>query len=567
MKLKIFAILTALFLCASVLPVAAATVKVSFDAGANGIDVTGTVPEATKGGDDLLLLVENEEGEGVLSAVTKSEYKDGAVVYTFDKQLMSAELESGTYTATVSGRSFTAPAKETFVYTNPVMVYNALKDLYDNMADGKTAAQLWGAYNTNSEALGLDDTYSSSLTSDDGKATFAALLKTVERNLPADYTYGTEVAAEIGKVKAVARKASGAAAFVEIADSAEFEEWYVEFYEEFGYNDDNEEEEGEEEDDVTPKLVSVKGKEAFVRRIVAAKGTLDLDKIKDVLYESTLLAIIETGTDTEVQKIFEIYSSYFPGINMSAYNKLSDLKKATVIGLMSEETFDSLKDAADEFDKQVEDAGKSTSQNVGSSSSSNKSSGNVYMPVSGTEDKTETKVFSDMGEAPWAEDAVYFLYERGIVNGRTANTYAPEAFVTRAEFVKMVMVAMGETDAQNLTKFKDVAPDSWYAPYVAAAAELGIVTGDENGNFNPETQISREDMATILHRTVQGGKAVEAHEFSDSSEISDYAKTAVEFFAEKGVINGLGDGSFGPKKSATRAETAVMLYRLMKAEQ
>jgi len=561
MKLKIFAILTALFLCASVLPVAAATVKVSFDAGANGIDVTGTVPEATKGGDDLLLLVEDEEGKGILSAVTKSEYKDGEVVYTFDKQIMSAELLSGTYTVTVSGRSFEAPAQTTFPYTNPIMVYNALKDLYDNMADGKTVSELWGSFNTNAEALGLDATYSIALTTDDGKATFAALLKTVERNLPADYTHSLEVAAEIEKVKAAARKASGGAAFVEIADSADFEAWYVEFYEEFGYND------GTEESDVTPKLISVKSREAFVRRIVAANGTLDLDKIKDVLYGSTLLAIIETGTDTEVQKIFENYSGYFPGINMGAYNVLSDLKKATVIGALSEETFDTLEAAADEFDKQVEKASKPSEGGSSQNNGSNKGSGgNMYLPVSAEEDKTETKVFSDMGETPWAEDAVYFLYERGIVNGRTENSYAPEAFVTRAEFVKMVMVAMGDTDVQTSTKFKDVATDAWYAPYVAAAAELGIVTGDENGNFNPEAQISREDMATILHRTIQGGKAVEAPEFSDSAEISDYAKTAVDFFAEKGVINGLGDGNFGPKKSATRAETAVMLYRLMRAE-
>lgn len=563
MKLKIFAILTALLLFISVLPVAAATVTVSFDAGANGIDVTGTVPEATKGGDDLLLLVENEEGEGILSAVTKSEYKDGEVEYTFDKQLMSANLSSGPYTVTVSGRSFETPAQTTFTYTNPVMVYNALKDLYDNMADGKTAAQLWGSFNTNADALGLDDTYSGSLTTDDGKSTFAALLKTVERNLPADYTYGVEVAAEIEKVKVVARKASGAAAFAEITDSADFEEWYAEFYEEFGYNDDTEEAEGAEEDDVTPKLISVKSKAAFVRRIVAAGGTLDIDKIKDVLYGSALLTIIETGTDTEVQKIFEGYSSYFPGIDISAYNKLSDRQKATVIGAMSEEAFDTLEAAADEFNKQVEEAEEPISQDKGKNSSSG---GSVYLPITPVEEMTETKTFTDMGETPWAEDAVYFLYERGIVNGRTEKTYAPEAFVTRAEFVKMVMVAMGDTDVQTSAKFKDVATDAWYAPYVAAAAELGIVTGDENGNFNPEAQISREDMATILHRTVQGGKAVEAPEFSDSAEISEYAKTAVDFFAEMGVINGLGDGSFGPKKSATRAETAVMLYRLMKAD-
>ena len=95
MKYKVFAILTALLLFASAFSASAATVTVSFDAGANGIDVSGTVPEATHGGDDLLLIVKNAAGEGILAARTKSVDSASGVTDAFDKQLLSKSFFYG----------------------------------------------------------------------------------------------------------------------------------------------------------------------------------------------------------------------------------------------------------------------------------------------------------------------------------------------------------------------------------------------------------------------------------------------------------------------------------------
>ena len=145
----------------------------------------------------------------------------------------------------------------------------------------------------------------------------------------------------------------------------------------------------------------------------------------------------------------------------------------------------------------------------------------------------------------------------GIINQSDMN-----ANVTRAEFIKMVMAAMGSKATEAGECFNDVAAEAWYAPYVNAAYFEGLVLGDEKGNFYPEAPITREDMTVILYRALKataGGSV----SFTDEAEISDYAKTAVEYFASNGIVNGLGDGRFGAKENATRAQTAVIIYRIL----
>lgn len=563
MKNKVLMILMALLLT-SFMSVSAATITVKFDAGANGIDVSGDIPEATRGGDNILLLLQNEAGDGITASNTNSVYHDGSVSYAFDKLLMSTELPGGTYKVIVFGRDFAAPATEDFVYTNPKQVYDALKDLYLNSQDGKTVSELCDSFGRNAVALGLDTSYYDKLKDDgDGKAAFAALMKTVEYSIPADYTYSEEIAGEIAKAKEMCFYAGAAGLFADIETASDAELWYDEFYEELGFDD------SEDEGAVTPLLLSQKDKAEFVSRLKAAEGTPTIEEIRTYLYDSALLTAIETGKALAVKDIFVDFASHFPELNISGFNSLSELKQGTVLGGVSEVHYDTCAQAAKDFNSKVSAAKSSgTDSSTGSSgsSSSNKGSsgggGGIYLPSVTTQTATKT-AFGDLESVPWAEDAVSYLYTKGIVNGKADGVFAPLDTVTRAEFVKMVMVAMGETAQASDTVFADVSASDWFAPYVAAAEAHGIVTGDTNGCFNPYAPISREDIATILHRTVEGGEAETELSFTDTEAVSDYAKTAVAYFAENGIINGLGDGSFGPKKNATRAEAAVMLFRLM----
>ena len=105
----------------------------------------------------------------------------------------------------------------------------------------------------------------------------------------------------------------------------------------------------------------------------------------------------------------------------------------------------------------------------------------------------------------------------------------------------------------------------WSYAFIATANELGIVTGDGE-SFNPTGEMSRQDMAVVLFRTAEKlGIKLEgtADEFSDNGDISEYAKEAVKVLSASGIINGMGDGTFSPKTTVTRAQAAKVIYGLM----
>ena len=167
--------------------------------------------------------------------------------------------------------------------------------------------------------------------------------------------------------------------------------------------------------------------------------------------------------------------------------------------------------------------------------------------------------------------------ERGLFNGVSDTEFSPNTSMTRGMFVTAVgrLAGVGaegedsesEDAGSGTTDFTDVSADSWYAPYVAWAAENGIVSGTTDTTFEPDRAITRQEMATLLSRYAEFAK-IELTEgdtvtFTDSDEISDYAKAAVEAMASAGLIQGMGDGTFAPRQTATRAEVATLLARFM----
>ena len=137
--------------------------------------------------------------------------------------------------------------------------------------------------------------------------------------------------------------------------------------------------------------------------------------------------------------------------------------------------------------------------------------------------------------------------------------------MTRAEFVKMLAAAAGQTaEGDGKTSFSDVPADSWYAPYVAWAEKNGMVNGS-GGRFNPSDNITKQDMAVMIERYAEKAAGVSIPEmeagvvFADDASISSYAKAAVYKLQKAGIISGDINGKFYPKSSATRAQAAKML--------
>lgn len=166
----------------------------------------------------------------------------------------------------------------------------------------------------------------------------------------------------------------------------------------------------------------------------------------------------------------------------------------------------------------------------------------------------------------WEKEYVYYLVDRGIVNGKTNTIFAPLSNITRAEFAKILSVASGAdlSGYQGQQPFQDVPQDMWYAPYVAWARDHGIVNGLGDGTFGPDLNITRQDMAVMIQRYAnQSGISMPDMEtpfaFLDENTIWDYAIDAVKTLQKAGIINGDINGNFYPRSNATRAQAAKMI--------
>lgn len=153
------------------------------------------------------------------------------------------------------------------------------------------------------------------------------------------------------------------------------------------------------------------------------------------------------------------------------------------------------------------------------------------------------QVFEDVPSTYWAYSYIMDLYDAGIVNGASATMFYPENNVTRAEFTKMAVVLFGLDSKSTESQFTDVPANEWYAKYIVAATEAGIVTGITETEFAPNDDVTREQMAAIIGRYLDITSNA-AMKYSDSAAISDYAVPYVSGLTEKGLLTGEEDGTF-----------------------
>lgn len=179
------------------------------------------------------------------------------------------------------------------------------------------------------------------------------------------------------------------------------------------------------------------------------------------------------------------------------------------------------------------------------------------------------KSFSDVPDTHWASEAIKSLAAKQIVTGASASEYRPNTNVSRAEFTALLIRALGVQTEGQTTTFADVKADSWYSSYVAAAVKLGIVTGRSQNTFAPQATISREEMAVMVIRAleVKQGKKLEPTTsdliFADASNISGWAVSYVNAAAESGLVQGRANNRFAPEGLMTRAESAQVIYKLL----
>lgn len=175
---------------------------------------------------------------------------------------------------------------------------------------------------------------------------------------------------------------------------------------------------------------------------------------------------------------------------------------------------------------------------------------------------TVNKTFADIASSAWYKTQAEALAAKGIVAGRPGNNFAPNANITRAEFVTMLVKATGTYDAAATASFSDVSKDAWYYGYVASAVKAGIAGGIGNGKFAPNSLITREQMAVMI-ANVLGETVDNASSYlkaSDADKISSYAKNAMALSAKNEFLVG-NDNKLDPQGKATRAMAAVVVYK------
>lgn len=187
-----------------------------------------------------------------------------------------------------------------------------------------------------------------------------------------------------------------------------------------------------------------------------------------------------------------------------------------------------------------------------------------YLPTEPITNTSETTIsFDDVEKGFWAEEYIYALAEKGVLNGKGDAKFEPFAMVSRSEFVKMIVLALGMTPDESGCDFADMQ-NSWARAYVGAAVADGFVSGMSETEFAPDAQISREQAATMVGRALKLTAPEKNNVFVDDNEISDYAKGYVYALKNLKIIEGKsGNAGFAPQDALSRAEAAKIIYGIM----
>lgn len=196
------------------------------------------------------------------------------------------------------------------------------------------------------------------------------------------------------------------------------------------------------------------------------------------------------------------------------------------------------------------------------------SSGPVTVTATFMDDNTMLNFFVDVPAGAYYYDAVLWAAEGGIVTGTDAVHFSPDASCTRAQLVTFLWRAAGSPVVNYAMNFNDVDGGAYYAEAVRWAASEKVVEGTTAETFAPDAAVTRAQVVTMLYRfakaqgmdTAQGGMAI--REFDDFDAVPAYALEAMDWAVNAGVLKG-DNNRLLPQDNCTRAQIMTMLYRAL----
>ena len=193
------------------------------------------------------------------------------------------------------------------------------------------------------------------------------------------------------------------------------------------------------------------------------------------------------------------------------------------------------------------------------------------------EEETEEVVFTDIiEEYKFAEEAIYDLVNKKVIDGMGGGLYAPGGEFTREQFCKIIVAALEYELKDYEGTFSDIATDRWSAPYVQAAVDSGLFKGYPDGTFLPEQVITRQEMAVVAARAAVAKGLVdqakvdkfvmEKSDYLDKEDVADWAGNAVAWLEAQEVFVGVAGENFEPVKNVNRAEAALVVFNTLFSE-
>ena len=176
--------------------------------------------------------------------------------------------------------------------------------------------------------------------------------------------------------------------------------------------------------------------------------------------------------------------------------------------------------------------------------------------------------FTDVSEKDWFFDDVLFVYDYGLMVGTGKTLFSPHETVTRGMMATILWRMEGSPIPKGKNRFTDVEDVKRYADAITWTAENGIFADYDKDRFKPDDPITREQLAAIFYRyadykdydmTFKG----DLDKFKDADEITDYAKTAMQWAVGSDLVKGKSGALLDPQGTATRAEIAAMLHRFI----
>jgi uncharacterized repeat protein (TIGR02543 family) len=178
--------------------------------------------------------------------------------------------------------------------------------------------------------------------------------------------------------------------------------------------------------------------------------------------------------------------------------------------------------------------------------------------------------FIDVGTPHWAFSVIDFVAERGIMQGVASDIFEPNTTLTRAMAAAILMRLAGETPTDSTSPFADVNEGAWFSDAIIWGSESGILLGVGNDLFNPSGELTREQFAALMFRFAQhigiDTDIPDEHTldvFADSANVSQWAVEYMRWAHYVGLINGVDESTLLPGGTATRAQTAAILYRFI----